>query len=560
LADEIDNVVPSYGYNLMPMVGLGGSAGATRALQAFFESVPADSGLAFVVILHLSPDHSSIMPEMVQRWTRMPTVAAENGQKVLVDHVYVIPPGKHLTATQGHLKLTQLAREQGRRNAVDLFFGSLADSYGPNAAAIVLSGADGDGMIGIRRIKERGGLTIAQDPTEAEQDSMPRMAMSTGLVDWVLPADAMPGKIIEYFTQARNRRLASDVGFPMTAALHLKLLERLAPPSIVVDRDYEVRHVSETAGRFLHVGGGVPSTNLLRMVKPELRLHLRALLLRAAQTGEPAVAFNLPLDLEGQDAHVTLEVAPAGDIGGSQGFLLVLFRRGTAQQHEASTEELRASNEELQAMNEELRSTIEELETSREELQSINEEMTAVNFELKSKVEELGRANSDLQNLMSATAIATVFLDRDLKVMRFTQPAAAIFNLISSDIGRPLSHLRPQIRYGRLAADAARVLQSLSPIEREVQGAGDACYLARMLPYRTLKDHIAGVVLTFVDITERQRAAAALLAQNEQLELFNQATIGRELRMVELKREINSLLQRLGEAPRYRTDPNEDGI
>jgi two-component system CheB/CheR fusion protein len=233
--------------------------------------------------------------------------------------------------------------------------------------------------------------------------------------------------------------------------------------------------------------------------------------------------------------------------------------RGTVHQYEASTEELRASNEELQAMNEELRSATEELETSREELQAINEEMTAVNLELKSKVEELGHANSDLQNLMSATAIATVFLDRDLKVMRFTQPAAPIFNLISSDIGRPLVHLRPQVRYGNLAADAAQVLKTLAPIEREVQGPGDACYLARMLPYRTLEDRIAGVVLTFVDISERQRAAAALLAQNEQLELFNQATIGRELRMVELKMEINSLLERLGEPSRYRTDPNEEG-
>lgn len=377
--------------------------------------------------------------------------------------------------------------------------------------------------------------------------------------------------------------------------LHFKLLERFGPPSIVVDRDYEIRHISETAGRFLQVGSGVPSANLLRLVTPELRVELRALLFRAAQSGEPAFAFHVPMVVEGQEARVTIEVAPASELDEGQGLQLVLFRlhspgespesldrpsvhdeslvqhleleieqmkghlRDTVAQYEASTEELKASNEELQAMNEELRSATEELETSREELQSINEELTALNLESRSKLEELSQANSDLQNLMSATDIATVFLDRELKVMRFTQPAAPIFNLISGDVGRPLSHLRPQIRYGNLAADAEKVLQTLSPIEREVQGVNETCYLARMLPYRTMEDRIAGVVLTFVDITERQRAAAALLAQNEQLERFNQATIGRELRMVELKMEVNSLLARLGEPCRYSTNPREGG-
>ncbi len=246
----------------------------------------------------------------------------------------------------------------------------------------------------------------------------------------------------------------------------------------------------------------------------------------------------------------------------SPGLILVLFRLQSAaremeEQFAASTEELKASNEELRAANEELRSTTEELETGREELQSINEELTAVNLESKSRVEELAQANSDLQNLMSATAIATIFLDRELKVMRFTQTAAPMFNLISSDVGRPLAHLRSEIRYGNLKADAERALQTLSPIEREVQGAGDACYLARLLPYRTVEDRIAGVVLTFVDISERQRAAAALLAQNEQLQRFNQATIGRELRMIELKMEVNTLLERLGEPPRYGTELHE---
>ncbi|MDI4667294.1 PAS domain-containing protein, partial [Xanthobacter autotrophicus] len=134
-------------------------------------------------------------------------------------------------------------------------------------------------------------------------------------------------------------------------------------------------------------------------------------------------------------------------------------------------------------MNEELRSATEELETNREELQSINEELTTVNHELKSKVDELGHANSDMQNLMDATAIATVFLDRDLRITRFTPSAVTLFNLIATDVGRPLSHLRTQLQYPELADDARRVLERLALVEREVGASDGNWYLVRMLPY-----------------------------------------------------------------------------
>jgi len=126
--------------------------------------------------------------DMLQRWTTMKVSQAVDGEKVEINRVYVIPPGKLLTAMDGHLRLTELDREHGRRVAVDLFFRSLADTHGPHAAAVVLSGGDADGALGIKRIKERGGLAIAQDTDEAEHDSMPRMAIGTGMVDWVLRA------------------------------------------------------------------------------------------------------------------------------------------------------------------------------------------------------------------------------------------------------------------------------------------------------------------------------------------------------------------------------------
>jgi len=162
-------------------------------------------------------------------------------------------------------------------------------------------------------------------------------------------------------------------------------------------------------------------------------------------------------------------------------------------------------------MNEELRSATEELETSREELQSINEELGTVNQELKSKVDELGQANSDMHNLMDATAIATVFLDRDLCVKGFTPSAIDIFSLIPTDVGRPLTDLTSHLHYDQLEEVARQVLERLAPIEREVGETDGTWFLARLRPYRTIDDHIACVVLTFVNITDRKRAAEVRL-------------------------------------------------
>ena len=176
-------------------MGLGGSAGAIPALQQFFKAMPADSGMAFVVVMHLAPEHESTLPELLQRCTTMPVIQAVEQQAIEPNTVYVIPPGKTLGTLDGHLTLADpkpLAR--GRHVAVDLFFRTLADTQGPHAAAIVLSGADGDGAIGIKRIKERGGLTVAQDPQEAEHPSMPRAAIATGMVDWVLPVGRDAGR------------------------------------------------------------------------------------------------------------------------------------------------------------------------------------------------------------------------------------------------------------------------------------------------------------------------------------------------------------------------------
>ncbi|MDP1831561.1 MAG: PAS domain-containing protein [Geothrix sp.] len=174
----------------------------------------------------------------------------------------------------------------------------------------------------------------------------------------------------------------------------------------------------------------------------------------------------------------------------------------------------------MQSVNEELQSTNEELETSKEELQSVNEELATVNAELQTKVLDLSRANNDMNNLMAGTGIGTVFLDYQLRILRFTPTATRMINLILSDVGRPVGHLVSNlVGYDGLVADTRAVLDSLIPKEVEVQTTEGRWYTMRILPYRTLDNVIEGAVITFVDITEMKHAQEALQKTNDLLRL-----------------------------------------
>jgi two-component system CheB/CheR fusion protein len=225
--------------------------------------------------------------------------------------------------------------------------------------------------------------------------------------------------------------------------------------------------------------------------------------------------------------------------------------RTSSEQHEFQQEELKASNEELQAMNEELRSAAEELETSKEELQSINEELRTVNQELKVKIEETSLTSNNPQNLINSTDIGTIFLDRSFRVSLFTPAVKKIFNLIPADQGRPLSDITNRLDYTNLLHDAETVLDKLTTVEAEVSTIDGKDFLMRILPYRTTEDRISGVVITFVDITSRRTAEKLLQHNVEELTKINQAMVAREARVIELKKEVNELYQRLGEGPRY---------
>ncbi|HEY0064008.1 MAG TPA: CheR family methyltransferase, partial [Telluria sp.] len=334
----------------------------------------------------------------------------------------------------------------------------------------------------------------------------------------------------------------SPVDKPSFAGVHQRVLAEYAPPSVLVDQQSNIVHMSEGTAQYLRHVSGEPSRNIVALVEPELRLELRAALYTAMQTGKSVETRSIPFERGTRLFYINIVVRPFYDAATLTDFVLVLFNKteqtseappaaetilapdtilsgleqelqrtrlqlqDTIEHSETSTEELKAANEELQAINEELRSATEELETSKEELQSVNEELITVNYELKSKVEETSKVNDDLQNLIASTDLATIFVDRGMRIKRYTPHACDLFNLISGDVGRPLNDITHKLRYPELGSDAATTFESLRAVEREVASDDGRWFIARLLPYRTGTDQIDGAVLTFIDITTRRLA------------------------------------------------------
>ncbi|WP_431978592.1 CheR family methyltransferase [Pseudomonas fungipugnans] len=861
-----------------PVVGIGASAGGLQAIKLFFENMPQDNGMAFVIILHLSPDHKSIADKIIQESTKMPVLQVTETVPVEKNRVYVISPAQRLAMNEGNLEVCANDPQQGRHASIDLFFRDLAAVHRERAFCLVLSGSGSDGAVGLSRIKEHGGITMAQAPEDAEFDGMPRAAIDTRMVDLVLPVVEMPQKLLELWRNSQEitlptrndpelqdiatvsereaaiaeqtlhdiliqlragtghdfkhykratvlrrieRRMqvtaqpdlkayyhylqnnpdetkallgdmligvtnffrdreafealerdvlpqlvsaavsasganeeiriwsagcstgeeayslaillndqlqldaskaslqvfATDIderaisagraglypqaiitdvpptrlrqyfvkedehyrirkeirekvlfakhsllsdppfsqidlivcrnlliyldrevqreilqmfhfalrsggflflgssesadachelftavdkrnrifraktgaansrrtptmprgGYVRTnvaqqpppnhvqrklsfADIHQRALERTVPPSMIVDANADILHMSENAGRFLRYVGGELSRNLLTLILPELRLEIRTTLFQVQQTGLTVMSRGVPIKRQERAYKVDLVAQPYKDEESDGEFILVIFEeveidpcdvttstllqteslvlsnlerelqrtklhlQDTIEQSEVSSEELKASNEEMQAINEELRSATEELETSKEELQSINEELLTVNYELKTKVEETDKINDYLTNLIASTDIATVFVDRSMRIKWFTPRATDIFSMLPVDTGRSLLDITHRLNYPNLTRDATQVFESLNMIEREVSSTDNHWYIARLLPYRSSEDHIDGTVLTFIDITKRRAAEEELRLGEERMRLVAEST------------------------------------
>ncbi len=191
-----------------PIVGIGASAGGLAAFEAFFANMPVgtESGMAFVLVQHLAPDHKSILCDLIKRYTRMEVFEVEDGMEVRPNRAYIIPPNRDMALLNGSLHLLEPAAPRGLRLPIDFFFRSLAQDQQDRAICIVLSGTGSDGTAGLRAIKGEGGMTMAQEPSTTEYDGMPRAAIATGLVDYVLPPDKMPSQLIAYASHAYGKK------------------------------------------------------------------------------------------------------------------------------------------------------------------------------------------------------------------------------------------------------------------------------------------------------------------------------------------------------------------
>jgi two-component system CheB/CheR fusion protein len=350
-----------------------------------------------------------------------------------------------------------------------------------------------------------------------------------------------------------ERRTITPMG--LTELMQKQLLAEYAPASVLINAKFEVLCFQGPAVDYLEFPSGEPTRDLLALARQGLRTRLRALVSKVLETGELVTDVVPRVKRDSRYFPCQVTIRPLGDVKSQSELLLVTFSdraepepspptrgdamqdlsligqleselkstredlQGTIEELESSNEEMKASNEEMMSMNEELQSVNEELETSKEELQSTNEELITVNTQLSQKVIELNGANNDISNLLNSTNIPTVFLTTDLRIRRFTPSAVKLIHLLASDVGRPIVDVTRKFTADLLLDDCRSMLQTQSAVEREVRSDNGQYFSRRVLPYLTADQHLEGVVITFIDLTDRKRAAdlvneARLQAEN----------------------------------------------
>ena len=321
------------------------------------------------------------------------------------------------------------------------------------------------------------------------------------------------------------------------------LLQKFSPAAVLVNGLGDILYISGHTGQYLEPAAGKANWNIHVMARPAIRTQLAVALRRAVKEHRAIEVHGLRLDGNTtHQLHITVEAVD--EPKAFEGMAMVVFREVAAPLAEssrhkkradaiapaiaaelmrfqeelkslreamrASEEERQAAIEELQSTNEELQSANEELTTSKEEAQSMNEELQTINGELQSKLDDLALAQSDMQNLLNSTDIATLFLDKDLNVRRFTERIKRIINLRDADIGRPLSDLTTTLNYPELHADAKDTLRTLAFSEKEISTSDAHWFKVRIMPYRTVANVIQGAVITFVDITAAKQLESRL--------------------------------------------------
>ncbi len=341
----------------------------------------------------------------------------------------------------------------------------------------------------------------------------------------------------------------------MRALVERVLLDSYAPASVIIDEQFNALYFHRQTGKYLEPVSGEASLNLLSMAREGLRLPLTIAVRKVVATHQEVRIENIHVRVSDNIQTINLIVRPVENAGASAGLMIVLFEevavlaerpaeispdgfderdrrladleqelrstreylQTTGEEWQASNEELKSVNEELQSANEELQSTMEEMETAKEELQSVNEELATVNTELESKIDELTQSNSDLDNLLSNVKVGIIFLNRQLRIQRFTPAAVELVNLIPGDIGRPFEHIVSNIIGDSMIERVRMVLDTLRYYEDEVQTRNGRWYWMGVGPYRVEDNGIEGVVITFTEITEQKRAQDGLNALAERM-------------------------------------------
>jgi two-component system CheB/CheR fusion protein len=838
-----------------PIVGIGASAGGLEALEQFLGNVPENSGMAYVVIQHLDPTQKGMLPELLQRISMMHVFQVKDRMPVKPNCVYVIPPNKSMSILNGVLHLFEPVEARGLRLPIDFFLRSLADDRHERSIGLILSGMGSDGSSGLKAIKEKNGIVMVQEPSNAKFDSMPRNAIDTVLADIVAPANLLPGRLIEFlkhipvvrsdlaleikdksslekiiillrtytgndfslykkntiyrrierrmgvhkidkissyvhflqenpievnilfkelmigvthffrdaevwdnlkervipeiisnlqpgsilrawvpgcstgeeayslaivfkevvekvnphggfslqifatdldndaieiarkgifpsniaadvsparlhrfflntddgyfinteiretivfaqhniimhppftkidilscrnlliymepelqkkllnlffyslnnkgimvlgssetlgtqsnlfsvldgklkiFKRTVSTRVPEIFDFPSTysrtrpagiekispekSSMNIQtladqlLLQHFAPASVIVNENGDIIYINGHTGKYLEPAVGKANMNIFAMLREGLRNEFPVAFRKVIMKKETVVLQNVRVGTNGNTQGVDINLQWIEKPEPLSGMIMIIFTdvlgsgennlserkdkkslksikqselekelkytrekmQDTLEEMQSSQEELKSSNEELQSTNEELQSTNEELTSSKEEMQSLNEELQTLNAELQSKVDEFSRVNNDMKNLLDSTDIATLFLDKELNIRRFTFQATKIIKLIKSDIGRPFTDLVTDLIYPDLSSDALEVLKTLVFIQKPIPTKDGRWFNIRIMPYRTLDDRIDGLVITFINISELKKVEMKL-HETEQL-------------------------------------------